>query len=77
MMKTSTCALHETDRVGGSHISTCVSQLTVREGGSCRGVSSGTGARTELRMQRDTLLVLLVRLGVGGVCNFVYLKGRS
>ena len=69
MMKTSTCALHETDLAGCRKTSTWVLQLTVREG-VCRGVSPGREPRTELRRKRDespeTVLVLLALLAVRG-----------
>jgi hypothetical protein len=47
-MKTSTCALDETDREGCRQTSTFVFQLTVRAG-FCRGVSSDPGGRMEVR----------------------------
>ena len=72
MTKTSTCALHETDREGCCHTSTCLLQLTVR-GSLCRGVSSGPVGWTALRMKRDEstdtvlLLGLLAVRGFGGI----------
>jgi len=51
IMKTSTCALHETD-LGCRKTSTLLLQLTVREG-VCRGPSSGPEPRTELRRGVD------------------------
>ena len=71
MMKTSTCALHETDLAGCRKTSTWVLQLTVREG-VCRGVSFGREPRTELRSKRDespetVLLALLAVRGFGGI----------
>jgi hypothetical protein len=72
MMKTSTCALHVTDREGCRQTSSCELHVTDR-GGICRGVSSGSEGRTELRRKRDesldTVLVLLVRRGFGGICR--------
>jgi hypothetical protein len=67
--------LHVTDREGGRQYSTCVFQLTVREG-FCRGVLSGPEGRRELRRKRDesldnmfvlALLALHARRGFGGI----------
>ena len=69
MMKTSTCALHETVLAGCRKTSTWVLHLTVRED-VCRGVSSGLEPRTELRRKRgeipETVLVILALLAVWG-----------
>jgi len=68
-MKTSTCVLHVTDLAGCRRTSMCVLHVTDREG-VCRGVSSGSEGRTALRRkidERDTVPVLLVRWGFGGI----------
>ena len=73
MTKTSTSVLHDTGRAGFCTISTCVFQLTVREG-FCRGVSSGMKGRTELRRKRDenldTVLAMLLQLVLPGLRGF-------
>ena len=73
MIKTSTCALHETDRVSGGKTSMCVSQLTDR-GGFCRGWPPGPQGRAELRRSRDErldtaigLTLLITRRGFGEI----------
>ena len=69
IMKTSTRALHETDREGCRQASTWVVQLQLpdREG-VCWGVSSGPEGRRGLRRKRDesldTVLVLLALLAL-------------
>ena len=56
MTKTSTSVFHETDRGNCRTTSTCVFQLTVREG-FCRGISSDLEGRTELGRKRDETLM--------------------
>jgi hypothetical protein len=79
MTKTSTCALHETHRVGRRQTSTCGFQLTDRDDGRltgrdsvCRGRSSGgPEGRRELRKNIDEILdTVLVPLSVLAVRRF-------